>query len=95
MYRVNDSGFISPEGGTSIAGGISHRNGITNRAASPEGDTLCDNDRIVSPSGLFISLAFQDRWLTPPAVHISPSGLKSTATLGDISGAKNSVNTDF
>jgi len=50
---------------------VSQRNPLENGAASPKGDTFCDNDGIVLPFGLVVSLAFQDRWLTPNSTHFN------------------------
>ena len=79
---------LSPEGDTRNAGDVSPQELELERALSPEDGTLCDNDRIASPSGLVVSIAFQNRWLTPPAVLMSPSGLKTTAMLEQFSGLK-------
>ncbi len=63
----------SPEGDTITAGGVSHRFGCSLLCQPGGRHTLCTR-RIVSPAGLDGRVVLY-RWLTPPAVHVSPSGL--------------------
>ena len=60
----------------SFAGGVSHRIGLC-RVQSPEGGTPISGILIVSASGLYGG-AEVVRWLTPPAVLVSTSGIKQT-----------------